>query len=137
MIKNLHGPRTIQSVWKEINSRVKDACRFRIRNIETLEDILITGFTAWSHGLPTQGHGVKCNETMYIQNVYDCLEVKWALLSPFMEVAYLTNLDWREAAQKVKMSYRKSAAEDKIIEMATKGIDLSRYKEIQRFDHSF
>lgn len=133
MIKSLHGPRTIQSIWKEINNRVKDACRFRLRNIETLEDVLITGFNAWDHGLPSQCHGVKCNEVMYIQNVYDCMEMKWALLSQTMEVSYLSNLDWREAAQKVKNSYRKIEGTMR----KTADIDISRYKEVQRFDHSF
>lgn len=138
MIKSPYGPRTIQSIWKEINNRVKDACRFRLRNIETLEDILITGINAWSHGLPMQCHGVKCNDVMYIQNVYDCMEIKWALLSPTMEIAYLSSLDWREAAQKIKMSYRKCPIEGKVYEMRrSKSVELSRYTEIQRFDHSF
>jgi hypothetical protein len=91
-----------------------------------LEDILITGFIDWHKGLPSQSHGLRCNEIMYVQNVYDCTKIQWALLSPIMEVSYLSSLDWRDAAQKVKNSYRKN-----------QNVHLSKYVEINRFDHSF
>jgi hypothetical protein len=143
MIKKPHSPRTIREIWKEIHLKNRDLRFFRLRNTKTLEDIMITGINSWEHGLPNKVQAIKCSDVMYTVYEFDCIKnAEWALISSSSEISWLSAFsDWREATQKLKISYRKTAYKSTLIPESRyemrRNPDAHKYKEVTRWDHSY
>ena len=141
MIKKPHSPRTIQSIWRDIHLINRDLRFFRLRNTKTLEDIMITGINNWEHELPDKVQAIKCSDVMYTVYEFDCTKnAEWALISNSSEISWLSAFyDWREAAQKLKISYRKVAYKSTVTPESR--YEMRRnpnvYKEVARWDHSY
>lgn len=95
-------PRSLSHIWSEVRSM-----RFRVRQIETLQDYLITNIKIWLQGLPHILEMVKCDEQVFTRYSLDAWSKSWILLSSREEIDFLNSLLAHELAFKIKNFYRK------------------------------
>jgi hypothetical protein len=95
-------PRSLHAIWGDIR-----AMRFRVRNVETLEDYLVVSITHWMQGMPHTVTMVKCDECIFNHYSENAWSQIWALLSSREEIEYLRGLNDQQVKFKAKYFYRK------------------------------
>jgi hypothetical protein len=95
-------PRSLNNIWSDVRHK-----RFRVRDVETLEDYFVVNIKCWMQGIPHYLEMVKCDETMFVHYSMDGWSQRWALLSTREEIELLNSLQEQQAKFRAKSPYRK------------------------------
>jgi hypothetical protein len=101
-------PKSLSEIWQDISCTT-----FRVRNVETLEDYLITEIKNWAQGRPYLATCTKGGDKHSLTYCLECWSRKYALLSNQDEIEYFKTLSYCDSnspqmsklAQNIKETY--------------------------------